>query len=456
MRNKMDIKQYWFVLWELTKRELKRKYARSFLGILWSCVYPLMRMALVVVLFSTIFNKGIEKYPAYYFVGFLIFEFFATATQTSLTTLKDNRNLLIKSKLPRELFVLSRVLTAFVNFLLGCIPFAAVLAWYRARVTWYYLMIPVVLLLLLFFTAGMSYVVSIWFVFQRDAMNIYSNFTFILRFFVAMFYSVGKTQQIIERRVDELRQNMFVIHQLVIRDKKRSLSSTFMGELWEVINPLINMVVMVLVFGKMFGYGIKGGFPLYVLTGTTLYGLYTSGTTMCLNALMGNKNFLIKTQLNKSIYVVQKILLAVRYFLFSMLIYAFMIATYRIVPSVTWLLFVPDVIGLLIMMLGIGKMLAVINVTFADITYFYKIFTLFLMYGSAIFYRVDRLSPTLQKAMTILNPLYTVISIARESIIERSFPHWKLWVVLSMYAMGCYIVGTIFFNRKIEDIVAKM
>ena len=91
---------------------------------------------------------------------------------------------------------------------------------------------------------------------------------------------MGKTQQIIERRVDELRQNMFVIHQLVIRDKKRSLSSTFMGELWEVINPLINMVVMVLVFGKMFGYGIKGGFPLYVLTGTTLYGLYTSGTTM--------------------------------------------------------------------------------------------------------------------------------------------------------------------------------
>lgn len=60
----MSIRQYWFVLWELTKRELKRKYARSFLGILWSCVYPLMRMALVVVLFSTIFNKGIEKYPA--------------------------------------------------------------------------------------------------------------------------------------------------------------------------------------------------------------------------------------------------------------------------------------------------------------------------------------------------------------------------------------------------------
>ena len=98
---------------------------------------------------------------------------------------------------------------------------------------------------------------------------------------------MGKTQQRIRQRVDELRQNMFVIHQLVIRDKKRSLSSAFMGELWEVINPLIYMVVMVLVFGKMFGGGKAGQFPLYILTGTTIYGLFTSGTTMCLNALMG-------------------------------------------------------------------------------------------------------------------------------------------------------------------------
>lgn len=267
---------------------------------------------------------------------------------------------------------------------------------------------------------------------------------------------MGKSQQMIKRKTDELRQNMFVIHQLVERDKKRSLSSTFMGELWEVINPLINMVVMVLVFGKMFGGGNAGRFPLYVLTGTTIYGLFTSGTTMCLNALMGNKNFLIKTQLRKNVYVIQKILLAFRNFLFSLLIYAFVIALYRIRPGISWILFIPDILIMLVMMLGIGKMLAVINVTFADITYFYKIFTLFLMYGSAIFYRVDRLSPAMQKLMTLLNPLYTVISIARESVMERSFPNWKLWMVAGGYALGCYVVGTVFFNRKIEDIVAKM
>ena len=78
------------------------------------------------------------------------------------------------------------------------------------------------------------------------------------------------------------------------------------------------------------------------------------------------------------------------------------------------------------------------------------------MYGSAIFYQVDRLPLTMQRVMTILNPLYIVISIARECIMERIFPDWKLWVIVSVYAGGCYLVGSVYFNRKIEDIVAKM
>ena len=53
--------------------------------------------------------------------------------------------------------------------------------------------------------------------------------------------------------MESLRQNWFVIQQLIKRDKQRSLSSTFMGELWEIINPLINMIVMVLDFGMMYG-----------------------------------------------------------------------------------------------------------------------------------------------------------------------------------------------------------
>lgn len=264
-----------------------------------------------------------------------------------------------------------------------------------------------------------------------------------------------KIKQLIGSKVEELRQNVFVIRQLVARDKKRSVSSTFMGELWEILNPLINMVVMVLVFGKMLGGNIENRFPLYVLTGTMLYGLFASGTTMCLDALFGNRTFLIKTQIGKNIYILEKILLAFRNFLFSSLIYIFVLVLYRVSPDAVWLLVIPDILLLLIMMIGVGKMLAVINVTFADITYFYKIFTLMLFYGSALFYQIERMSGIMQKLL-LVNPVYVAIAIARECVMKYQFADWKMWIILSSYAVGCYVVGTCFFNKKIENIVAQM
>lgn len=185
------ISEYKFALWELTKRELKRKYARSYMGILWSIFYPLLRMILVVFMFSFVFSKGIDKYPAYYFAGFLLYECFSAATTTSVTCLKDNKDFLFKTKLPRELLVLSRVLTAFVNTLLGFIPFILVLIVYKARLTINVVYVPGILLMFLLFTIGVSYVLSIIYTVFPDIRNIHNNVLFILRFFVALFYTLS-------------------------------------------------------------------------------------------------------------------------------------------------------------------------------------------------------------------------------------------------------------------------
>ena len=183
-------REYLNALWELTKRELRRKYARSYLGIAWSSLYPLMRMILVVFLFTHIFNKGIDRYPAYYFAGYLIYEFFVAGVYTSVTTIRDNKDLIVKTMLPKEMFVLSRVFTAFVNLLLGSIPFMGVLLLFRAQFSLYSLLIIIDVLFLFLFVTGISYIVSILYVFARDTKDVVNQFLNILRFFVAMFYSI--------------------------------------------------------------------------------------------------------------------------------------------------------------------------------------------------------------------------------------------------------------------------
>ena len=185
------MREYLNALWELTKRELRRKYARSYLGILWSSLYPFLRMLLVVFLFSTIFDKGIDRYPAYYFTGYLMFEFFNVGSVTSVTTLRDNKDLLIKSKLSRKTFVMSRVNTAFINLLLGSIPYVGVLIYYKAILTPACLLIIPDLLLLYLFVTGMSYLLSILYVYFKDIRNIHVQLLNLWRFFIALFYDVA-------------------------------------------------------------------------------------------------------------------------------------------------------------------------------------------------------------------------------------------------------------------------
>ena len=74
------MKQHAFIVRELTMRELRRKYARSALGILWSVLNPLLSMAVLSLIFSGMFRRSIENYPIYYLCGYLIWQMFTAAT----------------------------------------------------------------------------------------------------------------------------------------------------------------------------------------------------------------------------------------------------------------------------------------------------------------------------------------------------------------------------------------
>ena len=183
-------KQHIYVMRELTKREIKRKYARSYLGIVWSVLEPLLNMIVVTFIFSYMFSRDIENYPAYYYTGYILISFFSTATTTAMTALRDNRSLMLKSKLPRRTFVLSRVYTALVNLGFSCIAFVFIIIFLRIQITWTILLFPVDVFFLTLFCIGVSYALSIWFVFQQDAKNFYAIITMVLTRFAALFYSV--------------------------------------------------------------------------------------------------------------------------------------------------------------------------------------------------------------------------------------------------------------------------
>ena len=82
-----NFKKFQPLLAELVARDIKIKYRRSVLGVLWTLLNPLFMMIILSVVFSSIFKFDIENFPLYILSGQLIFNFFNDATTSSMTSI---------------------------------------------------------------------------------------------------------------------------------------------------------------------------------------------------------------------------------------------------------------------------------------------------------------------------------------------------------------------------------
>ena len=202
MEKREKQQQYWFVIQQLTSRELKRKYARSVLGVLWSVLNPLLSMGVLTLIFSQMFRRTIENYPIYYLTGYLLWQAFTGTSNSAMTTLADNRTLLLKVKFPMELFVLTRGCTALVNLGYSFVAYGVMLLVFRVEVGWAALFLVPIVGCLFLFSLGISYALSAAYVFFGDVRHLYSVALTLWMYCSAIFYPAdqlsGPIRQVVE------------------------------------------------------------------------------------------------------------------------------------------------------------------------------------------------------------------------------------------------------------------
>ncbi len=195
------IRQYFFVIKELTEREIKRKYARSSLGILWSVLNPLLMMVVMSMIFSTMFKRSIENYPIYYLTGQMVWELFSGATNSAMTALVDNKTLLIKAKLPKHTFIISRVYTSLVNFGFTCLAYFLMLIIFGIKPSVTMLLFPVGMLFALIMSIGVGFILSTEYVFYADVKYLYGLLLRIVMYLSAIFYPVDMLSGIMQQAI---------------------------------------------------------------------------------------------------------------------------------------------------------------------------------------------------------------------------------------------------------------
>lgn len=246
-------------------------------------------------------------------------------------------------------------------------------------------------------------------------------------------------------------QYWYVIRELTSREIKRKYARSYLGVIWSVLNPLLTMIVLSAVFSTMFRKSIEN-YPVYYLTGNIIWQLYNGVTRSSMTVLVDNKNLLIKTKIPRIVFVLSRSYTALTNFFFSCIAYAFILAVFRMKLSWTWLLFFVDLVFIMLFSIGLGALLSILYVFFADIKHLYGVFLTLLMYLSAIFYPVDRL-PTVMQVVLGYNPVYMFIYFMRTAIMECRIPETKIWIKMIIWSLSMFVVGISVFRRKQNDVM---
>lgn len=179
------------LLRELVARDIKIKYRRSVLGVLWTLLNPLCMMIVLSIVFSNLFKFDIENFPLYLLSGQVIFNFFSDATTNSMTAIINNAALIKKVYVPKYLFVLSRVFSSFINLMASFTAMILVMLATRTELHLTVVLAVVPLFLIVFFSLGVGLILSAITVKFRDIMHLYSVFITVLMYLTPVIYPLS-------------------------------------------------------------------------------------------------------------------------------------------------------------------------------------------------------------------------------------------------------------------------
>ena len=244
---------------------------------------------------------------------------------------------------------------------------------------------------------------------------------------------------------DRFLQYNFLFEELVKRDFKKRYKRTFFGIAWSMLGPLLQLLVMSLVFVHFFGNEIPH-FVVFVFCGLQAFNFFRDSTSQGMQSLVSNSGILTKVKVPKYLFLLSKNVASLINFGLMLIIFFLFAAINGVDFHVRFLLLIYPIVTLTLFNVGVGLVLSALYVFFKDIQYLYDIFTMLLMWLSAIFYSIDTFSITIQR-LFLLNPLFAHIHYFRLIVLFETIPAWHIHLVCGLYALAALGVGALFYKR---------
>ncbi|HBB71658.1 MAG TPA: ABC transporter permease [Ruminococcus sp.] len=249
----------------------------------------------------------------------------------------------------------------------------------------------------------------------------------------------------VKNQITQLKRHKFLFEELVKRDFKKKYKRTALGMVWSLISPLMQLLIMSIVFTHFFGRE-KPHYTIYLFAGNLTYSFFKDSTYGGMSSLMANAGIITKINLPKYMFLLSKNVASLINFGLTLIIFFIFTAADHVPFHPRFLMLIYPIVTLIIFNVGCGFILSALFVIFKDIQYLYDIFTLMLMYLSAIFYYTDTYPEYVQK-LFYLNPLYVYITYIRHIVLDGYIPALPTHMLCLVYALGALGIGALIYKK---------
>jgi len=245
-----------------------------------------------------------------------------------------------------------------------------------------------------------------------------------------------------------------LIYFLTWRDIIVRYKQTVLGAAWAIINPVVNMIVLEIVFGKFAGMGTEGGLPgpIFRYAAVLPWGLFSKALSSAGRSMLANRAMITKVYFPRLIIPLSSVLGGIVDFAISFVVLIGMMLYWDVIPSQN-LFVLPLVILLaLVTALGAGLWLSALNVLYRDVGYILPVMTQLLLFISPVGYSTSTVSSQWQW-LYAMNPMVGVIEGFRWATLG-TMPSSGL-PLASAVAISLLVTG-LFYFRRMERSFADM
>ena len=245
---------------------------------------------------------------------------------------------------------------------------------------------------------------------------------------------------------NELKKNRWLTYQLFKRDFFAVYKQSFIGVLWALIIPLVSVgTFIVLNQSGVFTIGdINVPYPIYAILGMAFWQLFSTGLVASSNSLVKAGSMIAKINFSKKSLVIAATGQSIVSFLIQFVFVAILFVYYWIAPSTAILLIPILIIPIMLLTLGLGFILSLLNGIVRDIGNMLGVLMTFLMFLTPVLYA----KPTtgILATVTNYNPLYYLVSVPRELILMGTISEWKGFLIASIMSVIIFMVCLVVFH----------